>query len=778
MSVLRRWVGWSLDHPWIAPALCLLLTLVAALGLPRLRLETDGRSLIPPDHPALEAQERVDRSFARSDFLVVAIAGDREIYTPAVLDWIARTSRRLEDLPGVAPGEVRSLSATPVPRWSPAGLHLEPPIAAADGDPAGSEAVRRLAESQRLVHRLLTAADGKGAAIYVAVEPGADRRLLVHRAEQVAREELARLPARERASVRVHLLGPAFAESILGEHVLADLGLLLPLAAAVVALLLWLWFRWWPIVMVGLGEAVVVVTWTLGLMGFASRGITLVAVVMPVILVTYCVADTIHITERFRKLYAAGDESVRAALQRTMNEVVRPVVLTSLTTAAGFLAFAASPIPPLREFGVFSALGLLGALITSLLVVPPVMLLASRHSLPARCHRPLVADRLGAATVAVARRPWAVVLCGLALTTFLGLGWSQVRIQDSWLDNFSDESALVRTDRWFNERFLGSNVLNVVLEPRGGTALDAGFLDLVRRLQRHLEGEEAVGGSISLADQMATVGLALTGEAVLPRSAGEAEEWALLLRIAGGSAVLAPYLDESAGSTCVWVYLNRADSRKTRAVLGAVDEHLRGLGEEAPRASFAGDAFLGLRLVELIARGQWLGVVLAVGLNFVVVLLFLPNLRDALLVVLPVGLAVLWNYGWMGWSGLPLGVATSTFSAISLGIGIDFAIHWHETLKLRLRDTGSWEEGLRATGATSGGAILLNGVVLLCGLGVLFASSVPPNRHLAVLVSVNLLACLVSTLVLLPALSTLLRGWRAPVAPAEAWARNEPGALS
>jgi predicted RND superfamily exporter protein len=506
-------------------------------------------------------------------------------------------------------------------------------------------------------------------------------------------------------------------------------------------------------------------------MGFASRGITLVAVVMPVILVTYCVADTIHITERFRRLYAAGG-SVRAALQRTMGEVVRPVVLTSLTTAAGFLAFTASSIPPLRELGIFSALGLLGALIISLLVVPPVMLLAGRRSPPARRHRPVVTGRLGAAMVAVAGRSWAVVLVGLALTAVLGLGWSRVRIQDSWLDNFSAGSALVRTDRWFNERFLGSNVLNVVLEaPHGSTALEAGFLEDVRRLQRHIDREEAVGGSISLADQMATVGLALTGEAVLPRSAAEADEWALLLEVAGGSGVLAPYLDQDETSTCVWVYLNRADTRKTRAVMEAV-------GELAPRASFAGDAFLGLHLVELVARGQWLGVLLAVGLSFVVVLLFLPNLRDALLVVLPVGLAVLWNYGWMGWSGLPLGVATSTFSAISLGIGIDFAIHWHETLKLRLRDAESWEDALAATGATSGGAILLNAVVLLCGLGVLFASAVPPNRRLAILVSVNLLACLVATLVLLPALATLLRRWRAPVNPAEAWTRNEPGALS
>lgn len=782
MKALRGLADRSLDRPWLAPAICVLVTLAAATGLPRLQLETDGRVLIPPGHPAIRVQERVDRVFARSDFLVVALESDREsgIYSPPVFEWIARTTRRLEDLPGVAPGEVRSLSTTVVPRWSGAGLHLEPLIDGGAVDRERLDEIRSLAEGDRLVHRVLTARDGRGAAIYVPLEPDAERRPLVHRVEEVAAEELARLQPDERSALRVHLLGPTVAESLLGEHVLSDLALLLPFALSVVALLLWLWFRWWSVVALGLAEAVVVITWVLGLMGLLSCGITLVAVVMPVILVTYCVADTIHIAERFRELYDKGEDSVEVALRRALDEVTRPVVLTSLTTAAGFLAFGLGSIPPLREFGLFSALGVVSALGVSLLVVPPALLLAARRHPPVPRRRHALAARgLGPAMAATARRPVAVLMVGLGVTLLLGLGWSRIQIQDSWLDNFSSTSDLTRSERWFNEEFLGSNLLHVVLEPpAGGSVLEPEFLGTVRGLQRRLEREEIVGGSLSVADPMATVGRVLTDDAPrLPRTLGEAKEWALLLRVAGGHRVLTPYLDDSSTTTSVWVFLNRADSRTTQTVMDAALGFLRGLGDGAPATDFAGDAYLGRTLVQLIADNQRVSVAAALLLNLLVVLIALRRLGDAVLVVLPVALAVLWNYGWMGWSGLPLGVATSTFSAIALGIGIDFALHWHETLKLRLQDGLSWERALSATGASAGGAILLNGLVLLCGLGVLFASAVPPNRRLALLVCINLLACLVVTFALLPALASLLRKRRAVQASVFAQPRQGTGAV-
>jgi predicted RND superfamily exporter protein len=266
-----------------------------------------------------------------------------------------------------------------------------------------------------------------------------------------------------------------------------------------------------------------------------------------------------------------------------------------------------------------------------------------------------------------------------------------------------------------------------------------------------------VGGSLSLADQLAGVGRALEGSASLPGSWHEVGEWMLLHEIADGRGSLARYVDPDGRTAVLWVFLNQADYRRTTAVLAAVRSFNWHYGSTLPQIRFAGDAYLGYLLVDSIARAQRTSLVGALAAILIAVFWMLRSVSDSVLAVLPVSIAVLWNFGFMGWVGLPLGVATSTFSAISIGMGIDFALHWLARERLALQSGFSWEEALGQTAASTGGAVLLQGVSLLLGFGILLLSSTPPNRHLGGLMCINMLACFASTLFLLPAAESLLR---------------------
>jgi len=146
----------------------------------------------------------------------------------------------------------------------------------------------------------------------------------------------------------------------------------------------------------------------------------------------------------------------------------------------------------------------------------------------------------------------------------------------------------------------------------------------------------------------------------------------------------------------------------------------------------------------------------SLAMTFVLVLAMLRSVKLACLAVLPVSLAVLWNFGAMGWVGVPLGVATSTFSAIALGMGVDFALHWMARFRLSQDQEPDWDQALRITGGRTGGAILLNAAVLIIGFGIMVLSRVPPNQRLGLLMCANLVACAAASLVLLPSLVTLL----------------------
>lgn len=760
MKRLRRLVGISLDHPRLVLSVFVVCTLGCALGLPRLYLQTDGRSLFPPDHPALRFQKQADVTYATSDFLVIGISARQGggVYTPAALNWLLGLTQRVETLPGVAAEEVRGLATVFSPIWSSGALYLEPPLGQRVRNAAEAAEVRRIAAADPLFPRILVSADGAGTAMYVPLREEADRRALFHRIEELAAAERRRLPAGERGDYDLHLLGPAAAESLLGEHVLKDLALLLPLSLLVVALIFWFWFRQLSIVVVGLEEAAAVVVMSLGCMGWMGKGISLVTVVMPVILATYCVADTVHVGQRFQLKCQAPGRTRREALDETLDEILEPVVFTSGTTLAGFLAFAFSPIPPLRDFGLFCSLGLFFAVVVSVFVVPCTLLLSSFGKQQSRPSVPWgLSSLLEKGMDVSARHPVAVLLLTVTVSGLIGLGAIRLRVQDSWVDNFSPASPLVHSDRWFNQRFVGSNVLNVVVDRGGaGAALEPEFLTSLAALQRRLATDPAVGGSLSLADQMGAVGRTLEGGTRLPRSLAESQEWALLLRMSGGSRNLDPYVDSAGGASNLWIFLNRADYRKTGQVMGIVQGFDWGAAGQ-PAVQFTGDAYLGYLLVDMIANSQRSSLLASLLINLVVVWFMVRSIPASLLALLPVSLSILWNFGFMGWADLPLGIATSTFSAVALGIGVDYALHWLAKLRLSLDAGSSWSEAVQLTAGSTGGAILLNGLVLVFGFGLLFFSAVPPTKMLGLLMVVNTLCCQLTTLLVLPAAATLLR---------------------
>ena len=125
--------------------------------------------------------------------------------------------------------------------------------------------------------------------------------------------------------------------------------------------------------------------------------------------------------------------------------------------------------------------------------------------------------------------------------------------------------------------------------------------------------------------------------------------------------------------------------------------------------------------------------------------------------MLPAGLAVLMNFAVMGFTGMPLGVATSMFSGMTIGIGVDYAIHLLERARLSSARGMGWSDTIVNAVSHAGPAILVDGVAIALGFGVLLLSPVPANRRLGGLVVVAVATCLVSTFVVLPGLIRLVR---------------------
>jgi hypothetical protein len=119
--------------------------------------------------------------------------------------------------------------------------------------------------------------------------------------------------------------------------------------------------------------------------------------------------------------------------------------------------------------------------------------------------------------------------------------------------------------------------------------------------------------------------------------------------------------------------------------------------------------------------------------------------------VAPAGLAVYANFAVMGMWGIPLGVATSMFSGVTIGVGVDFAIHLMERARWLARQGADAVESIVGAVREVGPAVLVDGLGVALGFGVLMVSQVPANQRLGVLVMVAVGSCLLSTALFLPA---------------------------
>jgi predicted RND superfamily exporter protein len=110
--------------------------------------------------------------------------------------------------------------------------------------------------------------------------------------------------------------------------------------------------------------------------------------------------------------------------------------------------------------------------------------------------------------------------------------------------------------------------------------------------------------------------------------------------------------------------------------------------------------------------------------------------------MVPAALAVAGTFAVMGWAGTPLGVATSMFAGMILGVGVDFAIHLVERYRLGSALGLGREAAIAEALAATGPAIVVNALAVALGFGVLVLSQVPANARLGGMTVICLLACL------------------------------------
>lgn len=775
--LLLAWTRWSIDHPRSALAAVALLTISAAPGLGLLAIRTDGHALAPIDDPAVRFDAEVRREFHLRDPIIVLLETSHPdgIYNPATLRRLQGLTEVLGQLAGIGTDNVVSLATERRDRLYPGTLIFRPFLDPFPDTDRLLEILRSDIEALPILTGTLVSQDRRALAVLVGApsnrDPGFadfDRAVLYREIQAVA----APLAA---GGDRLRVVGAPVAESLLGTHIQQDLLLLLPASALLISAVIWLGCRRpWGIVL-GLAEVGGCCVWTFGLMGWVGVPLYLTTSLLPVILTTVGVADDIHILWRYQRVLASGEPlgPHPEAVRKTMQQLVRPVTLTSLTTLLGFLSFSSSDIGPVRAFGQFAGIGMLYCIFYSLTALPAALTLLS----PTRLQHPRLGTESGGELMGwlrplVARGP--VTLSVLALVTaFLAWGATKLIIQDGWIDGFAQGSRFRRDTDEVNSRMNGTHLLLAHLafewpedripqvRQRRGPLLDKSALETVGAFESFTRSRPGVGGVLGAASQLSDVSFLWHGRRdgtrTIPDRPEVIDRLLLFYDRVRGPTRRREVIHDDLRRTVVTIFLKAANFRDTAVLIrdlrGYESNHLAPRGV---RLDFAGDVAVSQAMIPAIVRTQVVSLLLALGGALVASCALYRSVRIGLLTMLPSAFSSLWIFGLMGWAGIPLGVATSMFCAIALGVGVDYAIHFVERFE-RQPPADPRARVLTALGE-AGPAITADAAAIALGFGLLCLSQVPSNARLGLLVGVAVAASWLLTLGGLGAALGLRRG--------------------
>ncbi len=481
-----------------------------------------------------------------------------------------------------------------------------------------------------------------------------------------------------------------------------------------------------------------------------GRTLNMITSVLPALLWVLALSGVIHLVRRFRH-HRVG-HPVDRALEEALGDATRPLVLAAVTTAAGFLSLLAAGMEPVRELGVFAAIGILVSLAVNLLLGPFLI----RHLKVPAAAAAADPEFHGRWLHFGSSRPRTVIVVAVLLALGALASLPFIRVASNPLGFLPEEHPTSAQYRRVSATLSGFYTLEVVLDLPDVWTEPAAWSS-IESLAAELGASSIVAKVVSPLDLLRK--LEQWDHEMAP-------SWYRLPQSGAAAEGLLEDLD-SGGREMLDSLVTR-DGRTIRlsAIVNEMDEHLfldlvaqarRALGELP--SGFSGQVTgQVLQLVNaqrtLVASQLW-SLALALPVVFIVVGLGLRSARLTVLSVPPNAVPLLAAFAVMAVAGITLDAATIMVASIALGIAVDDTVHLLVAID-REEPNGNTSQRLRLALEHVGPALVLTTVAACIGFFALLTSAFVPIRSFGLLAGTAMLVALAADLWLVPAMLVLL----------------------
>lgn len=717
--------------------------ITALLGsqLRHLKFNYDFNTFFPTGDADLAYYERITAEFGMyDDFLYLAVF-DQDIYGDSFLQRIDDLTKALESWPEIN----QVLSPTNYHRWqvTPFGLNRLSVYRPGSGLDSA-----RIQSNPDLMGQFI-ARDGASVGLVVRhqafpIKTDADAFYRKYRAH-----------LEERGFDKFITSGKVQAQDEFVLRLEEDLGFNLTAAMIMVVITLALLFKtargvWMPLL-----ALVVTTLWNLGFYALVGKELDVMMVIVPPILLIVSMSDIIHLCNKYNELVRGGS-AVQEALKISLREVGLATFLTSLTTAIGFLTLIILPIKPIRDFGLFTGIGIMLAYLIAFSLIPCLLAIIRKPVNATPRTNSLWAKHLPGLFIWVMRHKVQIIIVSFFIGIMSILAAYTVDENTSILVGIERDDPLAEPVVFFDEQYDGYKPFELTLEltPQNDLFTIA-TLSALDQVHQFLEEEHGVNHIQSPLTLIKSINQALKGGSSSAYALPEANDLGRVKRLFNSSGLSEIRRAIGSEDGLTWRINGRSgDEGSAIAVVKneALFDKLAQWENRSIQFRLTGTSYLIDKTNAFNVRVILSGLLIAIGVIALLILVLTRDLRLTLISVLPNLLPLLIVGALMGVMRVDLNLSTAIIFSVAFGIAVDDSIHFISRYLLEKQKGRQNIYAIKRAFLSTGKSIILTSVVLFAGFVIFLNSGFSATYYIGFFVCTTLVAALLADLLLLPVL--------------------------
>ena len=477
---------------------------------------------------------------------------------------------------------------------------------------------------------------------------------------------------------------------------------------------------------------------------------------MPIILLTIANSDGVHFVTKFFK-EIRNKKDVKKSLEATMGALLVPIFLTSLTTIAAFSSLSFAPIKQLMGYGICISVGIAYAFILSSTFLPGVILIKKWNMTSKAVTQASIFEKMTAYFGGkVTSNPRLILGIG-ALVAILGVfGLMYLKVDVNIASFFRKGTEFRNSIDFIDQEMTGTMDVRVRLE---GSMKNPSTLNEMIALQRLLENNKKVTISYSIADIVKQMHRVVMDDdpdfESIPKEQDKVNNLFSMYSMSGDPEDFSSMVDYEYGVGLVTAFSRVMSTDEIISIVGNIEEHVASL-KSIEKGSVTGMAVVIRDLIYLVVESSVISIIMSIILIGLITSIFFKRILWGVMAVIPLSVAVVINFGFMGISGIHLSHVTALLASVIIGVGVDFAIHYISQY-IRLSNISEKKDLTNDVIEDVGYPIILDSASNM-SFGALLFSTFIPVQYMGGLMVFAMISTSIGTLTFLAAIAEILKG--------------------